>query len=111
MDSVRLISNWPLVPVISDSRQLTQSAEDCGSISNDREVFENLPTSRNRTMSHTDTKYRDFIIREYSSDTPGLRFQVIYSETDKSLLLETRKHAEQLIIDRLQRMANGGKAF
>ncbi len=61
-------------------------------------------------MSYTDTRYSDCIIREYSTDTPGLRFQVIYSETEKSLLLATRKHAEQLIIDRLQRMRNGGQA-
>ncbi|MCL9801827.1 hypothetical protein ACIOVC_14445 [Pseudomonas neuropathica] len=62
-------------------------------------------------MRYTDTKYEGFTIREYSSDTPGLRYQVIYSATDESLLLETRKHAEQLINDRLQRIESGGKAF
>ena len=62
-------------------------------------------------MRYTDTKYEGFTIREYSSDTPGLRYQVIYSATDESLLLETRKHAEQLIIERLQRMKSEGKAF
>ncbi|MDD1002345.1 MULTISPECIES: hypothetical protein [Pseudomonas] len=62
-------------------------------------------------MSYTDSKYKDYIIREYFSDTPGLHFRVIYSATDESLLLETRKQAEQLINDRLQRMKSGGKAF
>ncbi|UUT11671.1 hypothetical protein NQ186_24020 [Pseudomonas zeae] len=62
-------------------------------------------------MRYTDTKYEGFTIREYSSDTPGLRYQVIYSATDESLLLETRKHADQLINDRLQRIESGGKAF
>jgi ribosomal protein S12 len=71
----------------------------------------NLSTSRNQTVSYTDSKYKDYIIREYSSDTPGLRFRVIYGATEESLLLETRKQAEQLIIDRLERMKTGGKAF
>lgn len=62
-------------------------------------------------MSYIDTNYQGFTIREYSSDTPGLRYQVIYSATDKSLLLETRKQAEQLIIERLQQMKTGGKAY
>ncbi|UST63110.1 hypothetical protein NF673_21155 [Pseudomonas moraviensis] len=62
-------------------------------------------------MSYTDSKYKDYIIREYSSDTPGLHFRVIYDKTDESFLLETRKQAEQLINDRLERMKSGGKAF
>jgi len=61
-------------------------------------------------MSYTDTRYEGFTIREYSSDTPRLRYQVIYSATDESFLLETRQQAEQLIIERLQRMKSGGKA-
>jgi len=61
-------------------------------------------------MSYTDTSYEGCTIREYSPDTPGLRFRVIYSATDESLLLETRKQAEQLIIERLRLMKNGGKA-
>jgi hypothetical protein len=39
------------------------------------------------------------------------RFRVIYGATEESLLLETRQQAEQLIIERLQRMKSGGKAF
>ena len=62
-------------------------------------------------MRYTDTKYEGFTIRECPSDTPGLRYQVIYSATDESLLLETREQAEQLIIERLQRIKSGGKAF
>ncbi|WPC30914.1 hypothetical protein OE648_04120 [Pseudomonas moraviensis] len=62
-------------------------------------------------MSYTDTKYKDYVIREYSYDTPGLHFRVIYDATDESFLLETRKQAEQLINDRLERMKSGGKAF
>jgi len=62
-------------------------------------------------VSYTDSKYNDYIIREYSSDTPGLHFRVIYDATDESFLLETRKQAEQLINDRLERMKSGGKAF
>ncbi|MCY0108326.1 hypothetical protein NQF78_08390 [Pseudomonas monsensis] len=61
-------------------------------------------------MSYTDTNYQGFTIREYSPDTPGLRYRVIYSATEESLLLETRKQAEQLIIDRVARMKSGGKA-
>ncbi|MCP1472507.1 hypothetical protein ABIA54_003410 [Pseudomonas sp. EB276 TE3739] len=62
-------------------------------------------------MSYTDSKYKDYTIREYSSDTPGLHFRVIYDATDESFLLETRKQAEQLINERLDRMKSGGKAF
>jgi ribosomal protein S12 len=62
-------------------------------------------------MSYIDTNYEGFTIREYSSDTPGLRYRVIYSATDQSLLLETRKQAEKLIKDQLQRMKSDGKAF
>ena len=62
-------------------------------------------------MSYIDTNYQGFTIREYSSDTPGLGYQVIYNATDKSLLLETRKQAEQLIIERMQQMKTGGKAY
>jgi hypothetical protein len=39
------------------------------------------------------------------------RFRVIYGATEESLLLATRQQAEQLIIERLQRMKSGGKAF
>jgi hypothetical protein len=35
-------------------------------------------------VSYTDSKYKDYIIREYSSDTPGLHFRVIYDATDES---------------------------
>jgi len=62
-------------------------------------------------VSYTDSKYKNYVIREYSSDTPGLHFRVIYDATDESFLLETRKQAEQLINDRLERMKSGGKAF
>ncbi|MDT3311944.1 hypothetical protein QZR14_11295 [Pseudomonas sp. rhizo66] len=62
-------------------------------------------------MSYTDSSYKDYIIRNYSSDTPGLHFRVIYGPTEESLLLETREQAEKLINDRLQRMKSGGKAF
>ncbi|MBC8999444.1 hypothetical protein IAI51_23245 [Pseudomonas sp. N40(2020)] len=62
-------------------------------------------------MSYTDSDYKGYTIREYSFDTPGLRYRVIFSATEESLLLETRKQAEQLIIDRLERMKSGGKAF
>lgn len=62
-------------------------------------------------MSYIDSIYKGYTIREYSADTSGLHFRVIYSATEESLLLETRKQAEQLINDLLYRISTGGKAI